>query len=150
MRVLSWMFGLFLGATIGTTWLAAQTSQQPIPPILTKSLVGRDLFQTYCAGCHGRDGRGDGPVATVLKVPPANLTTLAQRHGGKYPASLVEARLNGTFDPNESAAHGTTDMPIWGSIFRQLDAKEITARVRVQNLVEYVKSIQVTSDPRRP
>lgn len=38
----------------------------------------------------------------------------------------------------------------WGSIFRQLDAKEITARVRVQNLVEYVKSIQVTSDPQRP
>ena len=122
--------------------LRAQTGQKP-PSILIESLVGRDLYGAYCAACHGREGRGDGPVGTALKTPPSDLTTIARRNGGKYPAALVEATLNGTRpEPLPSMAHGSSDMPIWGSIFRQLDAKESVARVRVQNLVKYVESFQ--------
>jgi mono/diheme cytochrome c family protein len=35
---------------------------------------GEALFPTHCAACHGADGRGDGPAAAGLSVPPANLT----------------------------------------------------------------------------
>jgi mono/diheme cytochrome c family protein len=124
--------------------LRAQTGQKPTPPILIDSLVGRDLYIAYCGACHGREGKGDGPVGPALKTPPSDLTTIARRNGGKYPAALVEATLNGTRpEPQKSAAHGSSDMPIWGAIFRQLDAKESVARVRVQNLVTYVESLQV-------
>jgi len=123
--------------------LHGQTTGQKPPPILIDSLVGRDLYVAYCAACHGRDGKGDGPVGRALKTQPSDLTTMARRNGGKYPAALVEATLNGTRPEPQPPAHGSTDMPIWGSIFRQLDAKESVARVRVQNLVKYVESLQV-------
>jgi len=35
--------------------------------------VGRRLFVTYCANCHGKDGRGDGPRAPVFDPPPRDL-----------------------------------------------------------------------------
>jgi mono/diheme cytochrome c family protein len=35
---------------------------------------GQAVFAANCVGCHGPAGRGDGPVAKTLAVPPANLT----------------------------------------------------------------------------
>ena len=35
---------------------------------------GADLYGRHCAGCHGVSGRGDGPAAKGLSVPPADLT----------------------------------------------------------------------------
>ena len=35
---------------------------------------GAALFGHNCASCHGADGRGDGPAAQGLPVPPADLT----------------------------------------------------------------------------
>ena len=35
---------------------------------------GAALFAENCASCHGADGRGDGPAAASLPVPPADLT----------------------------------------------------------------------------
>lgn len=35
---------------------------------------GADLYVAHCASCHGADGRGDGPAAKGLPVPPADLT----------------------------------------------------------------------------
>lgn len=143
-RFCAWWSVLSLVAVLSMNRsLTAQTSQKPAPPLLIDSLVGRDLFLTYCAGCHGREGKGDGPVASAMKTVPSDLTTLARRNGGPYPASLVEATLNGTRQISITTAHGTLKMPIWGSIFRQLDTNESVAKVRVQNLIKYLESIQV-------
>jgi mono/diheme cytochrome c family protein len=35
---------------------------------------GESLYPVHCAGCHGPDGRGDGPEAKGSPVPPADLT----------------------------------------------------------------------------
>ena len=140
------VWGMAFGVLASIGWPAAvsmSADQKPTPPVLTDSLVGSDLFRAYCANCHGSDSKGHGPVANVLKVSPADLTTLARRHGGKYPAALVRDTLNGARVPNPSVAHGTTEMPLWGAIFRQLDTKESVAKVRVENLVKYVESIQI-------
>jgi mono/diheme cytochrome c family protein len=110
--------------------------------VLTESLVGVDLYASYCASCHGRNGKGDGPAAEALKVPPADLTGLSRRNKGVYPFDLVRGRLNGSTGPGGSRAHGSTDMPIWGAIFRELDANASVARVRVDNLVKYLETIQ--------
>ena len=37
-------------------------------------VAGAALYPTNCASCHGSDGRGDGPLAKGLPVPPADLT----------------------------------------------------------------------------
>jgi mono/diheme cytochrome c family protein len=34
---------------------------------------GATLFAAYCGGCHGPRGHGDGPVASVLDMKPADL-----------------------------------------------------------------------------
>jgi putative copper export protein/mono/diheme cytochrome c family protein len=35
---------------------------------------GAALYPQHCAACHGAEGRGDGPDAAALPVPPADLT----------------------------------------------------------------------------
>jgi len=69
------------------------------------------MFINYCAACHGKDGKGDGPAASALKVAPADLTALAQKNSGKYPVMRVTSVLNGQAN---LAAHGNKEMPVWG------------------------------------
>lgn len=33
---------------------------------------GKAVYEEHCQSCHGPNGRGDGPVAASLKIPPAN------------------------------------------------------------------------------
>ncbi len=35
---------------------------------------GAEVFATYCAVCHGPDGKGNGPAAAALVPPPPDLT----------------------------------------------------------------------------
>ena len=119
---------------------AAQTTARPLPPLAIESLTGRDSFDRYCASCHGRDGTGNGPVAGALQTRPADLTTLARRHGGTFPGTDVRAFIEGT--GRQLSAHGTNEMPVWGTTFRALETSDGRVRVRLDNLVAYVESLQ--------
>lgn len=121
--------------------VAAQRTQ-PVPSIARESLNGKDSFQAYCATCHGEGGRGDGAVAVALRSKPADLTTLTQRNGDVFPRERVTATLSGT--GRTVAAHGTTEMPIWGPLFRAFEPAART-NVRIENLVAYLESIQVSA-----
>jgi len=59
----------------------------PIKP--TNAASGQEMFKSYCAVCHGEDAKGNGPAASAMKVPPIDLTTLAQKNGCMYPASFA-------------------------------------------------------------
>ena len=37
--------------------------------------LGRTKFETYCAVCHGYEGKGDGPVSVKMSVKPPSLLT---------------------------------------------------------------------------
>ena len=58
---------------------------QSTPPLMLDSIAGRDSFEFYCASCHGTRGKGDGPIASALKVAPSDLTSLARRNRGAFP-----------------------------------------------------------------
>jgi mono/diheme cytochrome c family protein len=118
----------------------AAVDQQP--SVLTESLAGRDTFEQTCAACHGRGGRGDGPVASALRSRPADLTTLAQRNDGAFPRGRVRDFVIGT--DRQLAAHGTTEMPVWGPLFRAFES-DLRVRERIDNLVSYLETIQVPS-----
>ena len=106
----------------------------------TSPASGKEMFATYCAVCHGADGKGGGPAANALKKQPANLTQLAAANGGKFPELLVVATLSG----QEVDAHGSQEMPIWGNLFRNLNGgnRRDLAHLRIDNLTSYIRSIQ--------
>jgi mono/diheme cytochrome c family protein len=110
----------------------------PIKP--TSAASGPEMYKTYCAVCHGTDGKGNGPAADALKVPPTDLTALAGKNGGKYPAMKVSAIIRGD---DVLAAHGSKDMPIWGHLFWNISAgHEAEVQQRVANLNQYIESLQ--------
>jgi mono/diheme cytochrome c family protein len=113
---------------------------QEQPPHLIESLQGGALYVAYCASCHGRDGTGNGPAAAALKVPPPDLTTLTQRHGGQFPRELVEQTILG--EDTSAIAHGSREMPVWGPIFGQIEWDQDLRAVRVRNLSNYLESLQ--------
>ncbi|HYM24796.1 MAG TPA: cytochrome c, partial [Vicinamibacterales bacterium] len=104
-----------------------------------QSVQGVDSYRAYCQVCHGEQARGDGPAATALKKVPADLTTIAKRHNGNFSATDVEATINGV---SVMASHGTRDMPIWGPVFRALSTDDTVAKLRMANLLDYLKAIQ--------
>src|SRR6476620_3229953 len=111
-------------------------------PLAIPSLAGQDLFSFYCATCHGSDARGNGPVAVVLKSPPNDLTRLARRNGGSFPRVRVVQFIAGG-GTTLRGAHGSTEMPVWGPIFRALDpSDERLVLIRIENIVQYLESIQ--------
>lgn len=105
-----------------------------------ESLAGMDTFAFYCAGCHGKGGRGDGPVAPSLKTRVPDLTTISQRNGGQFPRARVVAAVSNTERP--LLAHSTGDMPVWGTIFGVLDPSDVEATVRIDRVVSYVETLQ--------
>jgi mono/diheme cytochrome c family protein len=101
---------------------------------------GLQLYKRYCAVCHGNDLKGNGPISPEFKNPPSNLTTLAQRHDGKFPDEYVQEVLrNGVKKP----AHGDTEMPIWGPLFALITGTDPElVSIRILNLTNYIKTMQ--------
>ena len=146
MQASKW-FGL--GAVIVALAMIAM-AQQPapsqekvikhIPVKQTSAASGQEMFNSYCAACHGIDGKGAGPAASALKVPPADLSGLAPKNGGKYPSLHVSSVLRGEA---ETPAHGSKDMPVWGPLFRHLSqGHDAEVQQRIANLNQYVETIQ--------
>ena len=120
----------------------SQAQIKKVPIKKTSVTSGAEMFSEYCAACHGPGGKGDGPAASALKIPPANLTTLAQRHGGKFPDAYVATVLdNGV---HEAKAHGSKDMPVWGTVFHEMAGSGVDAQVavRMRSLCLYIESLQ--------
>jgi mono/diheme cytochrome c family protein len=131
---------VIMGAAL--TFAAAASAQGPrqgLPPLVPESLVGSVSFDLYCASCHGRLGRGDGPTSAALKTKPADLTILARANRGVFPRERVLGFIEGS---TRAASHGSPEMPVWGPTLRALDASDARVTVRLQNLVAFVESIQ--------
>jgi mono/diheme cytochrome c family protein len=127
---------------------------------------GKELFSEYCTSCHGVSGKGDGPAASALKIPPADLTALAAHNKGQFPSlRVMQAIKAGPSVP----AHGSEIMPVWGPIFLRGDSTDTAGQVppqtpagvaeeggpqdrhgataaevqlRIYNLMEYIRTLQ--------
>jgi mono/diheme cytochrome c family protein len=111
-----------------------------VPVKQTSAASGQEMFNSYCAACHGVDGKGAGPAASALKVTPTDLSGLAAKNGGKYPSLHVSSVLRGEA---ETPAHGSKDMPVWGPLFRHLSqGHDAEVQQRIANLNQYVESLQ--------
>ena len=75
-----------------------------------------------------------------MKTAPTDLTTLAKKNEGKYPAAHVAAVIRGQ---STTPSHGSQDMPIWGPLFSSISqGREGQVQQRITNLVSYVETVQ--------
>ncbi len=131
------------GMVVAGHWAAVAQEQgglKKVPITQSNPTSGKQMFNDYCAACHGAQGRGDGPAVEFLKTPPPDLGTLAQRNGGKFPSMKVSGVLKfGT----GNHAHGTSDMPVWGPLFRSADLRDDKqTALRITNLTAYLEEMQ--------
>lgn len=136
-------------AVIVSLTYAQQTTTKPGTTTITVNKTpansGKVMYNSYCAPCHGTDGKGNGPVAPQLKQPATDLTMLSKNNGGKFPdAHLVAILQFGSETQGKASAHGTAQMPVWGPILGNMDqgsAQE--TQLRIANLSRYIQSLQV-------
>lgn len=112
-----------------------------IPAPKTDPTNGKLMYTSYCAPCHGVDGRGNGPVAPALRNRPVDLTGMAKANHGRYPDNHIVAVLRFGTDRH---TRGPAEMPVWGSIFNQMSKVNTQERdLRTANLSAYLKSLQI-------
>ena len=113
--------------------------QVPVPNVTATS--GKEMYNAYCASCHGADGTGNGPAAPALKTRPTNLTLLSALHNGRFPDAAIQQTIKG--DPAMPSAHGSKEMPVWGPVFTTIgQGSAAQTQLRVRNLTEYIFSLQ--------
>ncbi len=132
---------LFAGGLV--LWALGADSNPEVtkdPVRLINSIDGPALYRAYCAVCHGSDATGNGPMAPALRVPPPDLTRIAERNGGLFPMARVERIIAG--EEPLASGHGTREMPLWGPIFCQVERDQDLGRVRIDNLTRYLMGLQ--------
>lgn len=130
--------GLVAAASMSANDRAKQTVNPPKGPLI-RSLQGPDLYRAYCASCHGADATGSGPAASALVAKPSDLTTIAQRNGGAFPAARIRRVIAGD---EVVASHGSREMPVWGPIFHEVQEDRDYGHIRLQNVTNYLQTLQ--------
>ena len=129
-------------AMLAALLLAPAIASAQEQPVTKQSIPGAAIYSTDCVSCHGAAARGDGPLAATMTRKPANLTEIAKRNGGVYPADLVFRTIDGR---NRVRGHGGPDMPEWAeALARSRDASDPEqVKKIIQSLVDYLESIQL-------
>lgn len=127
-----------LGAVACTVALVGCRAPCPRP-----APSGAELFATYCAICHGDQGRGDGSISAFLKVPAPDLTLMAARRHGPFPQAEAFRTIDGQVD---AEFRRQRHMPIWGYEFFDSEQEDHAAHDaavdRVMRLVAYLETLQ--------
>lgn len=114
-------------------------------------LSGKQLYERFCASCHGVQGRGDGPVADSLRVEVPDLTRIAQRQGAALPRDRIARIIDGR---HVIKAHGSRTMPVWGEDLSQAHAGDPDAErstgIIISRLADHVWLLQRPRDQDLP
>ena len=103
-------------------------------------IFGKQMYEAYCAVCHGANAKGNGPGAAALQPKPADLSTLSARNGGRFPKYHIRYLLT---DLDLYSDHAGSDMPSWGPAFKSLDKNQPeVVGLRARNLMAYLESMQ--------
>ncbi len=138
LRALPWLMGIAVIAALAF-WIRSAAA---FDAVTLADYTGAELFQQFCASCHGEAAHGDGPVAPTLKSVVPDLTRITQRYGD-FPTTLIRDTIDGR---GVIRAHGTREMPVWGYEFWMEEGGDITAqkamRDVIKRLVDYLREIQ--------
>lgn len=135
-------------ALIATMGLAAALScAQTAARAQNKADFGMTEFEAKCASCHGMQGKGDGPLSRSITAKPADLTTMAKRNGGVFPAQQAYEIIDGR---KYVQAHGPREMPVWGRDYEAkapdlegyYDLRSTITQTRILALIDYLYRLQ--------
>jgi mono/diheme cytochrome c family protein len=132
--------GVMLGTCFVLLAAAAAAASGQLPRQRSSPAAAADgarVFRTYCAACHGATATGAGPAAIAMKVTPPNLTRIAARNNGMFPAERVRQIIQG----RGPAAHGERNMPVWGDVFARKEPGTTPAAL-IDALVRYLDALQ--------
>ena len=115
--------GAAMSATVGTA--AAQGVD-----------IGKQEYETYCAVCHGKAGKGDGPFSGLVNKKVPDLTGLAKANGGVFPFDRAYEIISGQ---QGVAGHGTREMPIWGDHYSEKAPRELGPYYQGADVASYVR-----------
>jgi mono/diheme cytochrome c family protein len=138
---------MMLGTLLVATTVCLAQEKAATAPVVKKAPIqqtsaasGKEMFNQYCAPCHGTDAKGTGPAAPSMKSMPTDLTQLTKKNDGKFPAARISSILN---FGSGLTSHGSADMPVWGPLFRSLDKyHDSVVQQRVSNIIGYIESLQ--------
>ena len=113
----------FLGGDV-TAELPASPAPATTAPTTPPDTNGAALYRTWCAGCHGATGQGNGPNAKALPVPPArhaDAATMSQR---------PDDALYDTIDGGGAIMNRSARMPAFGGTLSPGQIRALTAHIR--------------------
>ncbi len=118
--------GILLALGAGVLVWTLRPSGEVAVPAAAGPPDGRTLYAAHCAECHGKDGKGDGPGAALLRTPLPDFTNAAamQQVDDNFLAEIIKK--------GGSQFGRSNAMPAWGMKFSD---------VEIEALVRYIRSL---------
>lgn len=91
---------------------------------------GRRLYVSYCQLCHGVNGQGDGPLAKVMKIKPAALTTTVRARSDTILKKIITGKGKQTITGRNRHNLLSEAMPEWKDIFSEEQLQALIAYLR--------------------
>lgn len=135
---------------IGATILGAALVTAPMFAAAQGIDIGKREYDNHCAVCHGVAGKGDGPLADLIKQKPPDLSVLKKNSNGVFPFNRAYEVIDGR---QAVAAHGPRGMPVWGQVYNESAPDWLGlyaapgdyasfVRGRILALIAYIDSLQ--------
>ncbi len=103
-----------LTVIFGGTWYVTEAYAE-VASVNGPTSKGKTVYDRYCAGCHGAEGKGDG--YKLLGADPANLASPATKQ--KSDAVLLK-----------TIHEGKPGMPSWKLRLSEEDSRDVLAYIR--------------------
>lgn len=85
---------------------------------------GKQTYETYCAACHGIDGKADGPSALALNPKPRNF------HDKDWQAKVDDAHIFKVIKEGGVSVGLSASMAPWGAAIADDEIKNVVQYVR--------------------
>jgi len=118
----------FIQAMLLLTFLAVSAPGVSANP--PAAYEGRRLFVSYCQLCHGPAGKGDGPLAKVMKISPADLTTTVRSRSDTILKKIITGEGRQTITGRDRHNLLSEAMPEWKDVFSESQVEALIAYMR--------------------
>ncbi|OOZ43908.1 c-type cytochrome [Solemya velum gill symbiont] len=97
---------------------------------LPAAYEGQRLYVSYCQLCHGVDGKGEGPLAKVMEISPADLTTTVRSRSETILTKIITGEGRQTITGRDRHNLLNEAMPEWKEVFDESQVKALIAYLR--------------------